>query len=107
MGTSSAPGPSSEHPLRNFPTLTPGQVQVLRAQWIETAEAFLGTASTPAGREGLARLLSVSDEELQRLLEKARELVGPGRADGLSQPTPGGPLGSLLTEEQKHKFGLK
>lgn len=98
---------SSGHLLQSVPGIEAAVIEPLKKQWIETAEQFLAISASPEGRTGLKTLLGLDDEKMDQLIGRLRDCVGPVEEQRLCQPIPGGPLGALLTEEQKRKFGVK
>jgi hypothetical protein len=100
-------GQQDEHPLESLSVLTPTQVQSLKARWIGTVEAVVSAVATPSARAGMAEALGVSARGMDGILDQARALLGEERFQKLSGQVRGGPLGALLTEEQKKDFGIK
>ena len=96
-----------QHPLAEIPELSPDTVCALKGQWIETAEQVLALSASEEGQEGLKTLLGLDDTGLGELLDQLAEIVGPDVSSQLRQPTPGGPCGVILTDEQRRRFGVK
>jgi len=95
------------HELRAVAGLSPDVVRKLAGQWINSAEEFLSAAASPEGRTGLQRLLGFSEADFDELAARIREIAGPDESRRIEEGVrPGGPLGSLLTEEQKERLGV-
>ena len=91
----------STHPLDQLEGLSAEAVASLRGRWIETAEQLVALAASEDGRAGLKELLDLDDDALGELVARAKALVGSEGTARLSQATPGGTLGVVLTDEQK------
>ena len=74
------------------------QIEALRSHWIETVEQGLAATATPEGRDGMARLLCVSDDELQEIVVRLAQELPSEIGDKLMSAEPGGPLGAMLEE---------
>jgi hypothetical protein len=107
MNSNSDDRSQNAHPLAAIPGISPASLAALKQRWIETAEQVIALAATPQGQDGLKTLLACSDQQWGELLAKLKEAVGTESAARLEQPSPGGALGVVLTEEQKKRFGLK
>ena len=94
------------HPLEALGGLTADQIQRLRGRWIESVEALAALAGSAEARAGLIRLLEITEEQFPQLLQGIGELLGPERTARLSQPSPGGRTGVILTEQQKRELGM-
>lgn len=101
---SSSPG--TNHPLNELAGLSTEHLGALQGHWITTVEELIAACRDDTGREGLCRLLRVSQEELVRLLVEAEQLVGADTYQRLSTAQAGGPLGLLLTDEQRRTAGF-
>ena len=101
------PSPGRQHSLADIPKLPAASVAALRRHWIETAEQSLATSATPEGRAGLKALLACDEAVLDSLLAALQSVVGPAEARRLTQPTPGGACGLVLTDEQKRRHGAQ
>ena len=96
-------------PLRALalPGLSANRIERLRGQWITTIEELAGATATEAAKASVAKLLDATPKEIEELLERARDILGPDRFRQLTAGEPGGPLGVVLTQEQKKRFGLQ
>lgn len=94
------------HPLEALACLTPEQIQRLRGRWIESVEALAALAGSDDARAGLIRLLEITGQQFQQLGQGIQELLGPEETARLSQPSPGGRTGVILTEQQKRDLGM-
>ena len=86
--------------------LSTGQVEILKKRWINTVEALVGTAASASGRKGLIALLEMTDEQMAAMLQRASQVLGPQRFQEIISGRPGGPIGALLTDQQKKDFGI-
>jgi hypothetical protein len=91
------------HSLSSIPEVSAVVATALKQNWIETAEQVIGLAATVPGREGLKRLLGLDEAGLSALLAILAEVVGLESTRQLSQPSPGGATGVVLTDEQRAK----
>lgn len=94
------------HPLEALACLTAEQIQRLRGRWIESVEALAALAGSAEGAAGLTRLLEITEEQFQRLLQEIGGSLGPEETARLSHPSPGGRTGVILTEQQKRELGM-
>jgi len=62
-------------PVQEVPNLTSEQADTLRAHWIQTAQELIGIAESESGREALVSLLKIGAEQLQQIVNAAREMV--------------------------------
>lgn len=95
------------HVLREINGIPLGYVDVLGKQWIETAEEVIALSGLPDGRGRLKSLLGIDDTSLSHFLGLLSELVGEKVSQRLLDARPGGPLGAILTEEQRKHLGLE
>ena len=91
--------------LDRLQSLTSVQCERLKARWIDSVEALLGSALTPQGLAGLAKLLDLSQEDTEAVVQEARDMLGPDKASRVATPFRGGPTGVVLTDEQKRMRG--
>ena len=91
-------GQVSAHPIEEMAKLSSCQLEVLKSKWITTTEALVAAAATQQGRNGLCQALDMERPELERLLEYARDILGPNHYRKLMDAKPGGPIGALLDE---------
>jgi len=96
-----------KHPLGCLGLLGPAQVEQLKEHWITTVEELLCAVASDAARQSLAELLSMSHEDMVDLVARAKELLGPDRAEELMTQEPREATGLLLTDEQRRKLGLE
>lgn len=89
-----------DHPLTAVPLLNSEQQGVLARQWIVTVEQLVSACATPAGREAMAVLLAIGDEEFEALLASLARMIGEERFRQLLTPIPGGELGLLLEKPE-------
>jgi hypothetical protein len=94
------------HALVELSNLTDSQRQTLEKMWINSVEGLVGAAASAAGREGLTRVLEMTDSQMAELLQRASQVVGPQRFQDVSAARPGGPTGVLFTDEQKREFRI-
>ena len=99
--------PVASHPLAAIASVSTSVVAGLKSQWIETAEQVLAVAASPQGREGLKKLLSFDDRQLEGLLSTLTDVVRPEHAASPSIGRQAGSLGLVLTKDQKKRFGIK
>lgn len=96
---------NQQHPLDAVDLFSPEQARALRDHWIETVEQFLAATVILEGRQGMARLLAVSEPALQEIIEELSRLVPPQTRSEMTAPCPGGALGVILTDRQKQEYG--
>ena len=89
-------------PIEGMAKLSPCQLQALKSRWMTTIDTFVAAAATEEGRAGLCKALDIELELLDDILQDARNSLGEERYRGLLAPTPGGPTGALLDEEEQH-----
>lgn len=92
-------------PVEVMAKLSLCQLQALKSRWITTIDAFVAAAATEEGRAGLCQALDVEMEALDDILLDARDSLGEERYRELLAPTPGGPTGALLAEDQQPADG--
>ena len=104
----SKPGPQEgqTHSLAELTRLSPESVQLLKARWVDTVEGFVGMTASGDGKEASQRLLGIDRGQLDSVLEEAEAILGKEAFVKYSTPTPGGPTGVILTEEQRRDMGL-
>ena len=84
-------------------SLSPRQLEALESRWITTIDSFVAaSASTKEGREGMCRVLDIKAEELDALLRDACAVLGEERYRELLKGEPGGPIGALWNNDNKH-----
>ena len=77
MSTSTPPKPiTNAAPLQRVRGLTREQIDALREYWITSVQELLATADLPDGKRALQTILGVDAERLERLLSRAREVIG-------------------------------
>jgi len=105
----SDPHPKSDdaHALEGVPDLPPAWIGALKGRWITTAEQVLATAASTEGRRGLEEALGLGADGMHQLLDRLAQVVGEAKAAQLLQPSAGGALGAMLTDDQKKQFGTK
>lgn len=98
---------SGSHLLREISGIPPKYVDLLKKHWIETAEEVVALSGLPSGTSILKTLLEIDDANLSDFLSMLSGEVGEKAAQELRKARPGGPLGVILTEQQRERLGLE
>ncbi len=87
--------------LASLVSLPAAAAERLRARWVTTVQQLIAASATPAGRDGLSRLLTPDHVTLEAVLEEARRIVGDDVFEQLQEARAGGPLGARITEDRR------
>jgi hypothetical protein len=75
------------------------QIDLLKAQWIASAEEFIAVVATDEGRAGIRALLHLTDEQLDACTQELASQLPAEVVEALRRSSPGGQLGLLLPEQ--------
>ena len=70
-------------PVEEVPKLSPEHAAKLKALWIESAQELVAIANSESGRQGLAAALNVDGEQLDEIVDAARQQVPMMRSSRL------------------------
>src|SRR5438132_1591315 len=107
MSSAGSTSDDREHALEAVAGLPPEWVAALKVRWITTAEQVLSMVSSGEGRAGLEAALPPGAPALHELIAILTEVVGAENIARLTQGSAGGPLGVVLTDEQKKRLGME
>ena len=93
--------------LKEIEDFTPKQIEALSAHWISTAQDFISSSSTDAGKNGLIKLLGITKEEFETLLKRIQEGFSEKELQQLKAKPKTNPMGVVLTDSQKEYLKQK
>jgi C1A family cysteine protease len=67
-------------PVEQVPELSPKNVEVLKAYWIDSAQELVGIAASEPGRQALAAALKIDEEQLVEIIDAASKQVPQTRS---------------------------
>lgn len=88
------------NPITGITRLTRNQLEILKSHWIITIDEFVAVLATEQGRISISRALDLGQEEIELILNDARDIVGEDRYEELMDARPGGPTGALINDDK-------
>ncbi len=92
------------HPIESMHALTPDQIQVFKARWINTVEELVVALATDSTRPSLAKTLCLEDPTLTDILAAARTIVGEAAYANLEAKATGH---AIMPPAHVERFGLE
>ena len=93
---------SNDTPLSTVPGWSKAHVDALAGYWITTAEQVVGFGATSEGIQTLAKHLGMTEQQMRKLVDRARAALPPAVATELEHvDTSQYGLGALPPEEDK------
>lgn len=86
--------------------LTEEQKKKLKEHWITTVEELVSLYQIEKVRDNLKELLEVDDNELEEIINQMIPFLPRGILQTIQKPVEKKPLGYIIPEELKKKWGL-